>query len=78
MSRTLTLPDKLYERLESLARSRGLGSIEELLEQWQSDAQELEQRRETVQRIDALREELFARYGEMPDSTPLIREDRDR
>jgi ribbon-helix-helix CopG family protein len=78
MSRTLTLPDELYERLESLARSRGLGSIEELLEQWQSDADELEQRRETVRRIDALREELFARYGEMPDSTPLIREDRDR
>ncbi|HET8631496.1 MAG TPA: DUF433 domain-containing protein [Thermomicrobiales bacterium] len=36
------------------------------------------QRRETVQRIDALREELFARYGEMPDSTTLVREDRER
>ncbi len=38
---------------------------------------ELYQRQETVRRVDALREQIFAKYGEMPDSTALIREDRE-
>lgn len=38
----------------------------------------LSQRREAVGRIDALREQLFAKYGEMPDSVELLREDRAR
>jgi hypothetical protein len=29
-----------------------------------------------VQRIDQVREQLFATYGEMPDSVALLREDR--
>ncbi len=35
-------------------------------------------RREWLQRIEAWQEELRARHGVMPDSTPLIREERDR
>ena len=35
-------------------------------------------RRETVDKIDALRNRLFQRYGQMPDSVDLIREDRAR
>src|SRR5262249_35144580 len=35
-------------------------------------------RAETVKRIDALRDQLSATYGEMPDSTALLREDRER
>jgi hypothetical protein len=37
----------------------------------------LSQRREAVGRIDALREQLFAKYGEMPDSVELVREIRE-
>jgi hypothetical protein len=36
------------------------------------------QRRNHLQRIDQLREQLLAKYGQMPDSTGLIREDRAR
>ncbi len=39
---------------------------------------DLSHRQEVVQRIDALRERLFAKYGEMSDSVELIREDRTR
>ena len=38
----------------------------------------LSPRQEVVQRIDALWEKLFAKYGEMSDSVELIREDRAR
>lgn len=38
----------------------------------------LSHRQEIVQRIDAVWERLFAKYGEMSDSVELIREDRAR
>jgi antitoxin component of MazEF toxin-antitoxin module len=38
----------------------------------------LDERREAVRRIDALRESLFQKYGEMPDSVELVREMRSR
>jgi hypothetical protein len=92
MSRTLTIPDALYQRLEAAARSRGLESVERLIEQWdlptpagpppaapaRPDEAELRRRDEVVRRIDELRERLFLKYGTMPDSTDLIREDRER
>lgn len=78
MNQTLTISDVLYVQLETTARMRGLKSIEQLLELWQSKENELHQRQETVRRIDALRERIFATYGEMPDSAALIREDRER
>lgn len=86
MSQTLTIPDDLYARLESTARRRGV-TIEELLSAWpindqdrdNSDvSEELRRRRVAVARIDATRAEFAARYGEMPDSTAMIREDRAR
>jgi len=82
MSRILTISDDLYVQLESLSRSRGLSSIEELLEQsiesWQTTEDDLSDRQEVVQRIDELRERLFAKYGEAPVSVDLIRADRER
>ena len=78
MSRTLTIAAELYERLEAEARARGLESVEQLLEELGRDGTDLAQRRETVRRIDNLRERLFARQGEMPDSVELVREDRAR
>jgi hypothetical protein len=78
MSRTLTIPDELYERLELEARARGLRGVERLLDCVARRKDSLSQRREAVRRIDDLREQLFAKYREMPDSTELLREDRDR
>lgn len=78
MSRTLTISDELYGRLESEARSRGLKSVEELLDRLQSQQTDIALRRDVVRGIDYLRERLFARYGEMPDSVDLLREDRAR
>jgi len=78
MSRTITISDELYERLQSEARTRGLSSVEQLLEQLRIPASGLSQRQQVVGEIDSLRDRLFAKYGEMPDSTPLLREDRAR
>jgi hypothetical protein len=81
MGQTLTLPDELYARLDTAARRRGV-SIEELLRAWQAaddvTEAELSRRRAAVARLDALRTELATRYGEMPDSTDLVRADRAR
>jgi hypothetical protein len=78
MSRTLTIPDDLYERLEAKARERGLDDVEGLLQEVGQSGANLGQRREAVGRIDGLRERLFARYGELPDSVELLVEDRAR
>jgi hypothetical protein len=77
VSRTLDISDDLYARLEVEARSRGLTTIERLLEQWESQQAETLQRQEVVSRIDALRRQIEARYGQMPDSAALVREDRE-
>ena len=78
MSQTLTISDALYVRLEASAHMRGMTSIEQLLEAWQAREDELLRRHDVVRRIDALRERLFATYGELPDSVAFIREDRER
>jgi hypothetical protein len=78
MSRTLTISDELYARLESEARSRGLKTVEELLDQLQVLEADVARRTEVVQEIDSLRDRLFVRYGQMPDSVELLREDRGR
>lgn len=78
MSKTLTLPNELYDRLEKTAQQQGFENVEELLEAWQTEADEREQKQRAVDEIDALREKLFLKYGEMPDSAELLREDRER
>ncbi|MEK6324938.1 MAG: hypothetical protein AABN33_25120 [Acidobacteriota bacterium] len=78
MSRTLTISDELYERLESEARKRGVKTVEELLDRLQSLETDIALRENVVRRIDLLRERLFARYGQMPNSVELVREDRAR
>ena len=77
MSRTLTISDELYTRLEKEARMRGL-SIELLIEEWERNEANLLQRKNVVREIDGLREHLFSKYGEMTDSSDLVREDRAR
>jgi hypothetical protein len=78
MSRTLTVSDDLYRQLGMSARRSGVSSIEDLLAVWQARADELNQRQQVVQETDALQKRLFAVHGEMPDSTELLREDRER
>lgn len=78
MSRTLTIPEELYDRLQAEARLRGLLTVEQLLEQQTGNGASLQERRQSVRLIDELRQRLFAKYGEMPDSAVLIREDRAR
>lgn len=78
MGKTLNLPDDLYNRLENAARQKGLKNIEQLLESLQIAEDNLLKRRETVSKIDNLRNRLFQRYGQMPDSVDLIHEDRVR
>ncbi len=78
MSRTLTISDKLYQRLEAEAVARGFENVEQLLEEHASNGSDYSQRRAVVDNIDRLRNRLAAKYGEMPDSTNLIRDDRGR
>lgn len=77
MSRTLTISDELYSRLEQEAQSRGL-SIERLIEEWERNEAALLRRKRVVREIDDLRERLFSKHGEMPDSSDLLRADRAR
>jgi plasmid stability protein len=59
------------------ARARAAGrSLEEELRQFLTEAVR-ERRKRLVDQLDAFAEQLRAEYGEMPDSTPLIREGRD-
>ena len=78
MERTLIVSEALYTRLKAAAGWRGFNSIERLLEEWLAHEDELCQRQDAVRQIDALREHLSEKYGEMTDSVDLIREDRSR
>jgi predicted CopG family antitoxin len=78
MSRTVTISDELYERLEGEARSRGLDSVERLLEDVGRNGINHDARAGTVRRVDELRARLSAAHGEMSDSTELLAEDRAR
>lgn len=87
MSKTLIVSDKTYESLEHLAQRREMKTVEQFLEnlterlaaeeaaEWEK---ELERRREQVERIKAFQKQMAEKYGLMPDSTDLIREDRNR
>lgn len=70
------ISDELYARLEAEARTRGLNSVESLLEE--RSKPDFSAREDVVKRIDDLRARLFATHGEMPDSVELLRADRNR
>ncbi|MDQ3706180.1 MAG: hypothetical protein M3437_13405 [Chloroflexota bacterium] len=77
MSITLTLSDDIYHWLQEEAATRGVGSVELALEQIRREGR-IRRRQQVGKRIDEHREQLFAKYGVMPDSTELVREDRER
>ena len=60
----------------ALAEAAGR-SLEEELRRIVTEAA-LKPQHEFARKVRALKEELLEKYGVMPDSTPLIREDRDR
>lgn len=74
---TLTISEDLYNRLAADARLSGR-SIEQLLDEWEQRDEELKRREKVVREITELRKRMFAKYGMMPDSAELIREDRER
>ncbi|MBL8190758.1 MAG: hypothetical protein JNK38_22260 [Acidobacteria bacterium] len=74
---TLTISNALYGRLQAEAQLRGV-SIEQLIETWEEHESEILRRHKVVSEIRELRERIRAKQGEMPDSTELIREDRER
>ena len=86
MDRTLRIREEVYEKLEASAQRRGLGDAQQLLEELldelvnelSAEDEELARRDALVREIDAIREQIYAENGEMPDSVGLIREDRDR
>ena len=70
------ISDALLNRLQLRAQLHGV-SLEQLLEEWERNDAEIEQRQEAGRRIDEIFARMSAKYGLMPDSAELVREDRD-
>ena len=77
---TRTISENLYSHLEREAQQSGYRTIEQLLEAKHVPPLSPEdlQRREAVFQIEHLQKRFSAKYGTMPDSADLIREDRER
>ncbi len=87
MSVTLKVSEEIYKSLAQQAQKRELDSVEhflkELTTQFEKEEtieweKELQRRREIGMGIKKFRQKMKDKYGVMPDSTPLIREDRMR
>jgi len=76
MSVTLTISEETYQKLKNIAQSRGFEDVGKFLDEWEE--LELANRREVVDSIRAFRRRMKEKYGVMPDSTELLREDRMR
>ena len=76
MSVTLTVSEKTYQKLKNVANSKGFEDVEKFLNEWEE--LELANRRDVVDRILEFQNKMGEKYGVMPDSTELIREDRMR
>ena len=70
------ISDALLNRLQLRAQLHGV-SLEQLLEEWERNDSAIEQRQEAGRRIDEIFASMSAKYGLMPDSAELVREDRD-
>lgn len=77
MSRTLTLPDYLYNRLEDAARRQGIDEVAWIAARLPPSPEELERRGQLVADALSFREQMGPKYGEQPDSVAMIREERD-
>ena len=87
MSVTINIPEKIYKSLEHQAQKLELESVEQLLEELTEQFEEVEsveredklaKRHQIVDGIAAFRKRMKEKYGVMPDSTEILREDRMR
>jgi len=76
MSVTLTISEKTYKKLQSEAERKGFQNVEEFLEKL--ELEENDNRREVVYGIIEFQKKMREKYGIMPNSVDLIREDRNR
>ena len=78
MEQILTISESLYQRLQLTAQENHMPSIEQLFEYWQRRDSALKRRREIVQNIVAIREQLASGYTQFLDSVALLQEERAR
>lgn len=76
MSVTLTISEKTYKKLQSEAERKGFQNVEQFLEKW--ELEDNDNRYEVVERIKEFQKRMREKYGIMPNSVDLIREDRNR
>ena len=76
MSVTITVSDETYQKLKTVAQSKGFEDVEKFLGKWEE--LELANRREVVDRILEFQNRMGEKYGVMPNSVELVREDRER
>ncbi len=76
MSVTLTISEKTYKKLQSEAERKGFQNVEQFLEKW--EVENSDNRYEVVERIKEFQKRMREKYGVMPNSVDLIREDRNR
>ena len=76
MSVTLTVSEKTYQKLENVARRKGFEDVGKFLDEWED--LEPANRHEVFDRIAEFQTKMGEKYGVMPDSAELVREDRER
>ena len=76
MSVTITVSDETYQKLKTVAQSKGFEDVEKFLGEWEE--LELANRREVVDRLLEFQNRMGEKYGVMPNSVELVREDRER
>ena len=78
MSQTIRIADDLYGRLEESARQRGLETVEQLIEAWQSAEEELLRGPDALRPMDVISGRMFETYRELAESGYWVRQDTDR
>lgn len=73
--RVRNLDDEIVEELKARARRHGKSLESELRAVLTAEARR--PRQELSKRLQSFRDELRQQYGELPDSTPFIRAERD-
>ncbi|GAB4499206.1 MAG: hypothetical protein OHK0052_13850 [Anaerolineales bacterium] len=82
MKQAVLISEKLYNQLTEIAEQQNINDIEHLIEnwlyEWQSRANKSNARMRVVQQALQMQQQLQTKYGQMPDSTHLIRADREQ
>ncbi len=76
MSVTFTISEETYQKLKNIAQSKGFEDVGKFLDEWEE--LELTNRHEVVDGILKFHEKMKEKYGVMPGSTEILREDRIR